>query len=101
MYNCFDSGKDSKADQKQNQNYNSASDVKIDSSKLPSAAPQSLSFVLVHCLFLFFILLNKRYNVHPVGGFLHDGECNFLSYKNQAASEYKKPPAVVLIRSLI
>lgn len=73
MYNCFDSGKDSKADQKQNQNYNSASDVKIDSSKLPSAAPQSLSF----------ILLNKRYNVHPVGGFLHDGECNFLSYKNR------------------
>ena len=70
MYNCFDSGKDSKADQKQNQNYNSASDVKIDSSKLPSAAPQSLSFVLVHCLFLFLILLNKRYNVHSAGGFL-------------------------------
>lgn len=83
MYNCFDSGKDSKADQKQNQNYNSASDVKIDSSKLPSAAPQSLSFILVHCLFLFLILLNKRYNVHPAGGFLYDRECNFLSYKNR------------------
>lgn len=24
-----------------------------------------------------------RRSVHPVGGFLHDGECNFLSYKNR------------------